>query len=376
VLVELRRFLVSPLRSWRSGTPETQLFTLVAVMLGVALSFVVSVNSYGVMPVTTYFVWLLVGMLTLRFAPLSVLCVWVAVLGVTAVLLDPPVTNVRISASAALVLSEVLVLYQSSRQRSGLPGPLSEAMFADLRDRLLAQGRVPPLPDGWQSQSAMIAAHGVGYGGDFMIVSVSEDRRHLEMILVDVCGKGVGAATQALQFGGALGGLVGALPPAGLFAAANDFLLRQDSDETFATAAHVLLDFETGDYSITSAGHPPALVWSGSRSDHGAWTMDEARGTALGVVRRPDLHATHGRLEPGQALMFYTDGVVESRTTELDDGIAWLQETARAAVSRGFAGAARRIVRKVPQGDDDRAVLILWREVSPSAAGDLPPAGS
>ena len=63
----------------------------------------------------------------------------------------------------------------------------------------------------------------------------------------------------------------------------------------------------------------------------------------------------------GEALLFYTDGVVESRTSSLDDGIAWLRATAGEAVRDGFDGAARRIVRQVPRGDDDRAVLVLSR---------------
>jgi serine phosphatase RsbU (regulator of sigma subunit) len=178
------------------------------------------------------------------------------------------------------------------------------------------------------------------------------------MILVDVCGKGVGAATQALQFAGALGGLIGALPPLALLEAANDFLLRQFADDSFATAVHVLVDLEDGSYLIVSAGHPPALHWA--LADR-AWRIDNSRGTALGVTRRPDLEASTGVLAPGEALMFYTDGVIESRGKDLDQGIDWLRRVGSEAVAAGFPGAARRIVRRVARGDDDRAVLILAR---------------
>ena len=60
------------------------------------------------------------------------------------------------------------------------------------------------------------------------MANLYDDETRLEMVLVDVCGKGVSAGTQSLQFAGALGGLIGALPPLGLFAAGNDFLLRQN----------------------------------------------------------------------------------------------------------------------------------------------------
>jgi hypothetical protein len=301
-------------------------------------------------------------MLLLRFRPLVVLSTVTLTAALAAVLLDPPMSSARLTTCVILVICVALILYASSRQQSGLPGPVSEAMLADLRDRLQSQGRIPPLPEGWRSQSAMIAASGVGYGGDFLVANLQDEGRRLELILVDVCGKGVGAASRALQFGGALGGLIGALPPQGLFEAANDFLLRQRSDESFATAAHVLLDLETGDYQLTSAGHPPALAWSTTSA---RWVVDGARGTALGIMPRPELHTTTGRLCPGDALLFYTDGVVETRHSDLDEGIAWLQAEAAKAIAPGFDGAAQRIIRKVSRGDDDRAVLIL--EHTPTA---------
>ena len=352
----LRRYLADPAAIWRTGTQQSQVLTLGVLLLGVVLCFAVSVARYALMPFTAYYVWLLLGMLLLRFRPLVLLSGIVLVAATTAMLLDPPLTGARITAFLTFLVSLSLILFASSRQHSGLPGPVSEAMLTDLKSRLQSQGTIPPLPEAWRSQSAMIAASGVGFGGDFLVAHLTEDDRRLELILVDVCGKGVGAASRALQFGGALGGLIGALPPQGLFEAANDFLLRQRSDETFATAVHVTLDLATGDYGLTSAGHPPALVWSASAD---RWRVDGARGTALGIVPRPEMHHTHGRLEPGDALMFYTDGVVETRHTDLDAGIAWLQQEAARAISDGFDGAVGRIISKVSRGDDDRAVLIL-----------------
>src|SRR5205085_9417816 len=103
---------------------------------------------------------------------------------------------------------------------------------------------------------------------------------------------------------GALGGLIGALPPDQLFRAANDFLLRQGLDESFATAVHLILDLEDGSYVITSAGHPPALRWD---LPAGEWVIDNARGTALGITSEPELQTSDGKLFAGEALLFYTD---------------------------------------------------------------------
>ena len=354
----VHRFVGDRVSAWRTGSRQSQALALAVLLIGVTASLVVSWGDYDRLPLTAYFVWLLLGMLLLRFVPMLVLCAWTLAGAVAAVLHDGPITGVRLTVLVSMVVAVAILLLQASRQRSGLPGSLGEALLADLRDRLQSQGRVPPLPAGWTSQSAMLAANGAGYAGDFLVADLDDDGRHLEMILVDVCGKGVAAATQALQFAGALGGLIGALPPLALMEAANRFLLRQFSDESFASAVHVLVDLEDGSYSIVSAGHPPALRWCRTE---GEWTVDNARGTALGITRRPELQASAGVLAPGEALLFYTAGVVESRHADLDEGIAWLRRAARDAVAGGFDGAARRIVRQVARGDDDRAVLVLAR---------------
>lgn len=352
------QYLDNPVATWRTGTRESQGVALGALLLAVALCFVVSLTNYALMPLTAYYIWLLLGMMLLRFLPLAVLATFTGAAALTAMLFDPPLTPPRITSSVTLLISLALILYASSRQQSGLPQPVSEAMLADLRDRLRSQGTIPELPASWSSHTAMASAHGGGYGGDFVVTNLSQDGRNLELILVDVVGKGVPAATRALQFGGALGGLIGALPPQGVVAAANDFLLRQDSDETFATAVHVVVDLESGDYQLTNAGHPPALLWC---DREGRWLEEPARGTALGIVAQPEMNTSTGTLTPGQALLFYTDGVVETRTTDLDDGIAWLQAEAARAIEPGFEGAAHRILGSVEALDDDRAVLIIRR---------------
>jgi hypothetical protein len=344
---------------WRTGSRASQAFLLFLLLGLVAVALAVGALARVIVPVSLWFLFLMVGMMLLRFVPLLLL---VMVLGGVASWTSIETSFVSASRYAALLIFGVallLALWQSSRQRSGLPMALSEAVLTQLRDRLQRQGVVPPLPDGWRSQSATITAHGPGYAGDFLVAHLHSGR-WLEMALVDVCGKGTSVGPQALQFAGALGGLIGALPPAELMAAANQFLLRQESDESLATAVHLKVDLVTGDYTITSAGHPPALHWHlGQRG----WTVDNARGMALGVIPEADFTPSRGRLRPGEALMFYTDGVIETADRDLDDGIDWLRHEALKAVdARGFTGMPRRVLKKVPRGDDDRAMLVLERQ--------------
>lgn len=344
---------------WRTGSRGSQAFLLLILVALIAAAVGVGALTQVVVPVSLWFLFLMLGTMLLRFVPLLVLgMVLVGVAWWTSI----ESSFATASRTAALVIFAVgllLALYQASKQRSGLPMALSEAVLTQLRDRLQRQGVVPPLPDGWRTQSATITANGPTYAGDFLVADL-RDGRWLEMALVDVCGKGTSVGPQALQFAGALGGLIGALPPAELMSAANQFLLRQESDESLATAVHIKVDLVTGDYTITSAGHPPALHWHlGQRG----WTVDNARGMALGVIPEADFTPSRGRLRPGEALMFYTDGVIETADRDLDDGIDWLREVALQAVdARGFTGMPRRVLKKVPRGDDDRAMLVLERQ--------------
>ena len=343
---------------WRTGSRGSQAFLLGVLVAMVALTALLGALVEVKVPVVMWLLFLMVGTMLLRFLPLLLLAV---VLGGVAVWTSMTTQFAAASRESALVifaLALLLAIYQSSRQRSGLPMALSEAVLTQLRDRLQRQGVVPPLPNGWRTQSATITANGPSYAGDFLVADLREGR-WLEMALVDVCGKGTAVGPQALQFAGALGGLIGALPPAELMAAANAFLLRQESDESLATAVHIKVDLVTGDYTITSAGHPPALHWHlGQRG----WAIDNARGMALGVIDEADFTPSKGRLRPGEALMFYTDGVIESADRDLDAGIEWLREQALHAVdARGFSGMPKRVLKKVPRGDDDRAMLLLDR---------------
>ena len=359
MLSGLSAYVQQRVEGWRTGSRGSQAFLLCVLIGLIVLALTPVLMGGSTQPVALWFLFLMLGVMLLRFWPLLILTVVVLAAAVWASMEVGLVGPRATQGLLILALGGLLALYQSSRQRSGLPMALSEAVLSQLRDRLQRQGVVPPLPNGWRSQSATITANGPSYAGDFLVADL-RDGRWLEMALVDVCGKGTSVGPQALQFAGALGGLIGALPPGELMAAANMFLLRQDSDESLATAVHVKVDLVTGDYVITSAGHPPALHW---HLNQRGWSIDNARGMALGVIAEADFTPSRGRLRPGEALMFYTDGVIETVDRDLDDGIDWLRDVALQAVdARGFTGMPARVLKKVPRGDDDRAMLVLERQ--------------
>ena len=220
------------------------------------------------------------------------------------------------------------------------------------------QGDIPLLPLPWHADPVVKPAGGAPFAGDFVVSALTGADR-LEVALVDVSGKGIEAGTRALLLSGALGGLLGAKAPEDYLHAANAYLVRQEWDEGFATAVHLTLDLLTGDFAIGSAGHPPAAHFD---AGSGRWGLVEGNGPALGLL--PDVHyaATSGVLRPGDALLLYTDGLVEVPGRDLSVGIDKLLGEAERLVPRGFAGGAEVLVNRVSDGSsDDRGLVLLWR---------------
>lgn len=265
---------------------------------------------------------------------------------------------------ALIALAIVIILMSAtsrSRARLGVQGSRGESMFVDLRDRLKAFGELPELPGGWHAETAVESAYGQSFSGDFVVATRSPDGRWFEVVLVDVSGKGVQAGTRSLLLSGALGGLLGEQEPNRFLTAANNYLLRQSWDEGFATAVHVSIDLATGDYTIGSAGHPPAVQFN---NGSGRWeVLGEAAGPLLGVIDEATYVRSYRRLGRGDALVLYTDGVVESRFRDLTVGVDRMLGAAERLVRGGFAGGAKRLCASARAGEtDDRAVVMIWRD--------------
>jgi hypothetical protein len=259
------------------------------------------------------------------------------------------------------VTAGLVFLVARSRGRLGLQGTRGDSMLVDLRDRLTAQGTMPPLPEGWSAEFVMRSAGGGAFSGDFLVATRSDDGSGIEVALVDVSGKGVDAGTRALLLSGAFGGLLGSVPSEEFLAAANRYLLRQQWPEGFATVAHVALDLPTGEYILSVAGHPPAVHFA---AGSGRWRVSEAsEGPLLGVFADAKFVSERGRLERGDALLLYTDGLIERPGQDMDVGIDKLLGEAERLVTRGFRHGAGKLIDKVAAThNDDRAVVLLWRD--------------
>jgi serine phosphatase RsbU (regulator of sigma subunit) len=83
----------------------------------------------------------------------------------------------------------------------------------------------------------------------------------------------------------------------------------------------------------------------------------------LGVVEDATFPMQHLVLGRGDALMLYTDGLVESPRLDVGSGIDRLVGQAERVMTQGFRGGAAKIMDGVRSGEgDDRALVLLWRE--------------
>ena len=111
----------------------------------------------------------------------------------------------------------------------------------------------------------------------------------------------------------------------------------------------------------SSAGHPPPLV----AGDHGATAFVELPGSApLGATRYPTYEEREHTIEPGSALVLYTDGLVERAGESLDAGL----ERLRMVVKRGPENLEQLgdslVHRLLPDGPtEDDAALLLARSL-------------
>ncbi|MET7600937.1 SpoIIE family protein phosphatase [Streptomyces avermitilis] len=205
-------------------------------------------------------------------------------------------------------------------------------------------------------------------GGDWYdVITLGGGRTAL--VIGDVMGRGVRAAAVMGQLRTAVRAYARLdLPPHEVLQLLDGLAAEIDANQ-IATCVYAVHDPNEGRLVYASAGHLPILV----RDDSGiVLRADEPTGPPLGTGGW--MHASGSvPLGPGSTAVLYTDGLVERRDQDLDEGIA--------ALSRALAGATGtpqvvcdRLVRSAgvtADHDDDVAVLVLQHPARTGHDSDL-----
>jgi PAS domain S-box-containing protein len=229
----------------------------------------------------------------------------------------------------------------------------------------LLPAALPDIPGVDVAAEYLAAGEGMEVGGDFYDVFALDDGAWA-LVIGDVLGKGAEAAAVTALARYTLRALAGQSPsPAATLAALNDEMLRQSADRRFVTAALARLEPRAGGGArlvVACGGHPPPVVLRAG----GGGEVAGVPGTLLGVEAQVHIEDREAQLEPGDALVLYTDGVTEARR----DRPLSPQALADALAPRHADGAgrlAREVVRLAEEGAavplrDDLAVLVVALE--------------
>jgi GAF domain-containing protein len=235
----------------------------------------------------------------------------------------------------------------------------SETMEAAVR---LQDAVLPDLTadiPGWELASFYSPAGRTEVGGDFYDAIALPDGR-LALFVGDVMGRGVAAAAAMAQTRAAVRAYVAVDVTPELVLARLDLLFATYAmTHQLVTLVYLVLDPGRHELTLANAGHPPPVV---VRRDGGIEQLPTAVGAPLGTFpgnRRPVTVAFHA----GDALVAFTDGLIERRGEDIDHGQRRLLDAVRALRQRPLAEALPGLVETVrdPTREDDVAVLAARR---------------
>jgi serine phosphatase RsbU (regulator of sigma subunit)/PAS domain-containing protein len=194
-------------------------------------------------------------------------------------------------------------------------------------------------------------------GGDWYDVVVPGDDR-VVLVIADVAGHGPEAAGYMLQLRNVLRAIaVEQTDPAELLRRANEVAAALAvPDGPFATCCVATLDRDRTRLRWSVAGHIAPVVRHKGRP--ATWLQARA-GCPLGVERGATFTTSEEVLGVGDRIVLFTDGLVETKTASLDEGMRRLLDGVDASKGMPAESAAEWLAANVSSGDDDVALITL-----------------
>lgn len=245
---------------------------------------------------------------------------------------------------------------------SGNQGPLHSADTERSRQQLL---ELLPRSTPFRERLDIVARSETArfVGGDFYDFYKVNDNQ-LAVIMADVSAQGSSATHHAAL----VKSIFHELAPLGLtaheFAArANAAVCERFERGIFVTALIALVTMDASTVTFVRCGHCYPLLWHAST---GKVITVISEGMGLGILPEGGSHIEQAcfRLRKGDAVLLYTDGLIEARNSAGEEyGIGRLRRLFRAEVQAGSDDLARSILDEIrrfsPDPVDDRSVMAL-----------------
>ncbi|HSJ10381.1 MAG TPA: SpoIIE family protein phosphatase [Longimicrobiales bacterium] len=248
---------------------------------------------------------------------------------------------------------------------------VKEQIAGDLRvAREIQMGMIPRGLDGtgrrYGVELAALLEPAREVGGDlYGVYTPTPDR--LVLVMGDVSGKGIPAALFMMRTATMVHMLVKEIAePERILARLNDELAADNPSDMFVTLLCAVYDRTTGRVAIANGGHCRPVVLRPGEPPR--WAVGSL-GTALGFDTGIEFERTELHLAAGDALVLYTDGVIEAfddaealygdnRLLEDLRSISGGNGAPAANLASGLLGCVREFSNGAPQSDDI-AVLVL-----------------
>lgn len=212
-------------------------------------------------------------------------------------------------------------------------------------------------------------------GGDYFdVFPLSENRT--AFLIADVSGKGLGAALLTTMLQGVLSGMTLGTDPARLFNHLNQFLCNHAEVGRYATMFFGILD-ANGALEYINAGHPSPILIRRNGSTEEAFTEGSC---PVGLVPEAQYTAASIKLEPGDTLVLFSDGVTEAMDPQEDFfGMPRLIKflnghngTPLDELQKLLLEAVENFAQGASQADDLTLLLVRYRAAAAGTDTELP----
>ena len=194
-------------------------------------------------------------------------------------------------------------------------------------------------------------------GGDWYDVFVLPSGE-LGMVVGDVAGSGLAAAVIMGRIRSALRAYALEFPDPPDVLRKLDHKMQYFEGDVMATVSYAVLDPDSGQLRISSAGHLPPVIATPGRS---AALAQIAVDPPIGVTDAPVRQVTTLALAPGAVVCLFTDGLVERRDELIDDGIARLCQTVTPGPpERVCVSVMQALIGSQYPGDDIALLVLRW----------------